>query len=393
LYAKEVNLFVMSKFHPLILVLLLSGLTAACKKDEKSSSGQQTLEEKYFEDYDAPRNKWGYINADGEVIIRPKYDDVLPFSEGVAGVNYRGKWGIIDKNGAFIVKPSYMGIGTIINGKAIARNFEGSYGLIDLEGKVIVKFVYDDLRPSGSYMIFSDGSLKGLMSKNGEILLTPSYNGVRVLSDSLVAVKENNEWFIKHTDHSLPVACGPYEEVFEFSEGLAAYQSDGKWGYLNQDCKVQIGPVFAFAESFKNELAPAMESGSYYLIDKLGQKVSGPFLFIQWLNGAWGAQTGEKWLLIDNKGKVVGNEGYDAIYPFSEGLAPVLSEGRWGYIDTTGKEKIPGVFVIPWSFQEGKARIMTSRGMQFLNAEGEILGIKPRNEYRDFSEGLAPFQE
>ena len=35
---------------------------------------------------------------------------------------------------------------------------------------------------------------------------------------------------------------------------------------------------------------------------------------------------------------------YDDVWDFGEGLAPVKLNGKWGYIDKTGKEVIPCIF-------------------------------------------------
>jgi hypothetical protein len=43
--------------------------------------------------------KWGYMNARGEVVLRPVYDECTDFSGGVAVVTLNGKKGCINKNG------------------------------------------------------------------------------------------------------------------------------------------------------------------------------------------------------------------------------------------------------------------------------------------------------
>lgn len=85
-------------------------------------------------------NKMGFANMDGEIIIKPQFDFVGPFQKnGYATFNiggnyvvhdsinyYRswegGKWGLINKNGDVIVKPIYdavSGNNFILNGKHV----------------------------------------------------------------------------------------------------------------------------------------------------------------------------------------------------------------------------------------------------------------------------------
>jgi hypothetical protein len=48
---------------------------------------------------------------------------------------------------------------------------------------------------------------------------------------------------------------------------------------------------------------------------------------------------------------------YDEIGPFSEGLAPVEVNGKWGFIDTKGNMVIPAVYDSAGSFSEGLAQV------------------------------------
>lgn len=39
--------------------------------------------------------KSGYINSEGTIVIKPRFDHALPFSEGLASVQIGEKWGAI----------------------------------------------------------------------------------------------------------------------------------------------------------------------------------------------------------------------------------------------------------------------------------------------------------
>src|SRR5882762_8075332 len=51
------------------------------------------------------------------------------------------------------------------------------------------------------------------------------------------------------------------------------------------------------------------------------------------------APQGNTWGFIDNRGKAVIAPRFEAALPYSEGLAAVKREGRWGYIDRNGLEE------------------------------------------------------
>src|SRR3990170_1437960 len=65
-----------------------------------------------------------------------------------------------------------------------------------------------------------------------------------------------------------------------------------------------------------------------------------------------------KWGFIDKTGKYVINPQFDYVFSFSEGLARVRLGGKWGFIDKTGKYVINPQFDGADSFSEGLARVM-----------------------------------
>ncbi len=57
---------------------------------------------------DSKNGKWGFVDLDGNVIVKYKYDKVTEINEyGFAGIKKNGKWGVINKEGKVILKPTY----------------------------------------------------------------------------------------------------------------------------------------------------------------------------------------------------------------------------------------------------------------------------------------------
>lgn len=53
------------------------------------------------------RKKWGFIDTNGKIVIKSRFEYVKPFSYGTSAVCLNGKWGFINKFGNFVVKPQY----------------------------------------------------------------------------------------------------------------------------------------------------------------------------------------------------------------------------------------------------------------------------------------------
>lgn len=100
-------------------------------------------------------SKYGYMDIDGNIVIKPQFAMALPFDRGRAVVNtssgVANQYGLIDKKGNYIIKPLYNDINTLGEnraavGKAIdpERPFMGSvYALADtVSGSFLTGFVF-----------------------------------------------------------------------------------------------------------------------------------------------------------------------------------------------------------------------------------------------------------
>lgn len=110
----------------------------------------------------------GFIDKTGKVVIKPQFDSVVGFTEGlaVAGIETNGvmKYGYIDKTGAWVIKPQFStaypfkeglaAVGTLIPGRSGDSPDNTLYRFIDKTGKVMIKLEQGQV-PSGPG--FSDG--------------------------------------------------------------------------------------------------------------------------------------------------------------------------------------------------------------------------------------------
>ncbi len=71
------------------------------------------------------KGKWGYIDANGKMVIPPHFDLAYPFSDGMARVNMGfscerggGLWGYIDPDGKWAVMPRFPAAGDFSEGLA-----------------------------------------------------------------------------------------------------------------------------------------------------------------------------------------------------------------------------------------------------------------------------------
>ncbi|MDR1175404.1 MAG: WG repeat-containing protein [Treponema sp.] len=156
-------------------------------------------------------------------------------------------------------------------------------------------------------------------------------------------------------------------------------QKDGKWGYVDGRKKVKIDFKYDYAYKFSDGLARVYNGklhgsnlpsgGKFAFIDRSGVEVL-PFQYDDALNfseGLAAVNIGGKYEMRSGELKGVGSY-----------TIPVLSGGKWGYIDTMGKEVIPFSFDNAYSFSEGMAQVeIINDGVvseRHINKNGEFIG-------------------
>jgi WG containing repeat len=85
--------------------------------------------------------KYGYMDRDGKVVIRPVYDEAATFYRGMAEVKLNGRWGYIDTNGAMVIKPRFDTANFFKDGLAYVE-VGGKSCYIDERGNVVLETAY-----------------------------------------------------------------------------------------------------------------------------------------------------------------------------------------------------------------------------------------------------------
>ncbi len=137
-----------------------------------------------------------------------------------------------------------------------------------------------------------------------------------------------------------------YDAVNYFSEGLAAVELDGKWGYIDKTGREVVPCKYDEIENFSEGLALAVFNTGE--TDDLGTPIA-------------------KCGFIDKSDKEVVPCKYGAAWRFSEGLAPVKLDGKYGFIDKTGKEVVPCKYDDVLEFSEGMAPVLLNGKWGFLS--------------------------
>lgn len=207
------------------LFALIVGLIS-CKTKSKEKTDKEIFEEvlndprvnskevgeregiKYFQVME--NGKTGFRDLDGNIVIKPIYDNAEMFSEGFSTVQIGNKYGLIDETGKYVLPLRDMEyLGNVHNGLASFRD-KDKYGFIDIKGDVKIKTVYDW---AGD---FSEG-LCVVRNDNGKI--GSGKNGYIDTTGKLVVDFK-------------------FEYAEPFENGRAKFRSNNLWGAIDKTGKI-----------------------------------------------------------------------------------------------------------------------------------------------------------
>ncbi len=266
--------------------------------------------------------------------------------------------------------------------------------------------------------IMGPGEQKGFIDVRGRIVMEPQFAWAGSSSEGRALVAIRGLWgFVDGTGH---IVIEPtWDEASPFSEGLAVVASNiqkkfnrglgldvqkgGERGYIDRDGKVVIAPRFLEARSFSEGVAWVRDGlgGKWGLIDRTGKYLIEPRFRIEpssfseglspvweWEDGAWSTEESvERFIYVDTSGATVIPGRFRGAGAFSEGLAPVVKDGKLGFIDRSGQMTIAPQF--EWgsvnlntrlpTFSEGLAPVRLGSGYGFIDRAGRI-ALKPLYE-------------
>lgn len=190
---------------------------------------------------------WGFITNSGDYLIYPKFDEVMPFSEGMAAVCTGEKWGFIDTLGRVVVKPQYEAVTIFKEGKAFVQNDKGKFECIDNKGNVLFS-----LTEATACSVFYQGAaevvvagIKQYVDEKGQHCEGTSFEMSAPAYESGLAVKQNADGKFGYVDSTGKfVIPATFDAAADFRNYIAAVTQDGKIGFINRKGKMIIEPRY-----------------------------------------------------------------------------------------------------------------------------------------------------
>lgn len=298
-------------------------------------------------------------------------------------------WGYIDASGEFAIEPQFNYVFRFSEGLAPVV-VDGQYGYIGPDGDYVIEPQFDhaDEFQNGRACVGIDGGsglIYGYIDSSGEYVIDPQFSYAGAFRGELAPVSYWGPNEIMYIDRAGNIVTEEtYDDATEFyQDGYALVMKNGKYGCideegnyvipLEQDGIDQFGSAFLYRRDL-----------SY---DSLKEDQFERTLF---RDGMVPVQSGSKVGYMDETGKWKIEPQFDGGEPFYEGKAVFFDgeSGKYGYIDTAGKRILDAKYDSAERFSEGLALVgLTSDGGEesvkyaFIDQKGKKV-LEADSEYQ-----------
>jgi hypothetical protein len=334
---------------------------------------------------------WGFANKERIIRIPAIYDYVMKFSEGIAAVKKDGKWNFIKPSGTLISENWFDDVQNFKHGLSRVKK-NGKAAIIDRKGQVVVPFMNPVRFFVNGYACIEIAGDKNktynFIDANGSLVfptlitVNPYINGLaeieredgmlanidstcKIIADwhckvifkgSDVEIIENKGLF-KYRNKEGLVTIKWLTDTEMFPEGMVAIKGNNSlWGYVDRSGKPVIDFQYTECWDFRNGIAVINKNGNYSFIDKKN---------------------------------LVAADWYDEIGTFSEGLAPAMRKGKWGYVNDLGQLAIKLEYTGVSDFHEGFAVVKKGKRFGYINKKGKKITRTDFSAAGPFKNGIA----
>lgn len=278
----------------------------------------------------------------------------------------------------------------------------GQCGLIDRDGNTILPCIYGELDyPSeGRILVVKDG-LYGYTDMQGNLVIEPQYPLAGTFHDGLAPVAVIIDSFFSACtfidtlgNRILPPL---YESVQPFNEGYAPVKRYQRWGMIDQSGKEVLTTRFEQITDNSYGIFFAGDSSGMALFDYTFRPLT-PFVYT-WtsglVEGRIGVQRNGKYGFLDTKGREVIPCIYDETGIFSNGRTLAAIGDRFGIIDTLGNIILPLEYDNrtphgdKYMYHDGLALVEKDGQLGYVDLDGKLVIPMYFEQAFHFTEGLA----
>jgi len=324
-------------------------------------------------------DKSGFIKKNGQIMFIPVFEEVTSWKHGRCIVKISGKWGIIDKLGNYLIDATYDGIELIADSIYCVKSGDKK-AMMNFDLKTITTFDMDDIHIfKGDLAIFTKNSKYGFIDKYGKVRIAAKYDYAENFIHNRAIVKYGDYFGLINQNDSIII---PFEltGIGDFSEDYVFSIKDKSVGYYDLSgilvipFEYEYYPELKLYGNFMEGKAVVRKKGKFGVIDQNG-KIVIPFKYTSLTSFRDGIATAKttNWGFINSANQMIVPFVYNAVASFSEGYARVKKETLWAYIDKEGILKTDFIFESAGDFKNNLAIVQVNGYKALINMEFKYL--------------------
>jgi hypothetical protein len=292
------------------------------------------------------------------------------------------------------------------------------WGLIDASGEIVLTPVYDaigEFERFGYAVMQREGKV-GMLNNQGEEIIPPKYEDLKVLDSTMVAVIDQGQWMVVNLREEVLLEKG-YEQVKVWNSYFLAYMRDGRWGLSNKfghelappkydEIQFEEGNIFITNQD--NKLGLLSGTGREILSNKAEEiRFYNDSLYFYRIHRQWGAvdfyginliqpeylsfsRISDQYIKLSNRSgnfvyslacsRLFQNGQYDDFYSFSPRYVIAKKNRQLGLMDWCGNLVLPVAYDEIQAYGDKRFRV-NLEGKWGVVAEGGALLIPFEYDY------------
>ena len=297
------------------------------------------------------------LNNKGNVLGNTSYKKINNFKYGYAAVqNKKNLWGFIDSTGRLVIEHKFKEVGSFSkNGMAAVRSAT-QFGYINTAGEIVINEKFKKAKHFANNVaaVSMDGKTWGIIDSAGNWIKKPRYTMIHNnTTDTNVVLKTDDKWVLVKDSESIENV--EYDQLSNFSEGLAKVHLDNKIGYINNKGTLVIPIKYKEGGAFAQNRTFVRNDDDCFLINKNDSVIH------QYKNYVYSAG-------------------------FKQNYAIVKFKDHYCLIDTNGNEIVKTWHRLIESNQYGFSLLKKNKKISYLSKNGSELFSE-----LSYKDGLCPY--
>jgi len=202
------------------------------------------------------KNTREIYNKDGKLMFKGSFDQIDLLTDSLFKITLKGKQGVLDQKGNVTIPIEYDFIEQKNQLAQLLKN--GKIKGFDLNHNIELSDQYEGIfQRLGPYYLTKKRSFKGLINREGAVVIDFKYQNIIGLNDSLFWVQTDSSWSLI-TDHQKDILKG-INTYTQITDNVFRYLKNNKFGLIYGDQSIHYPAEYDAIRSISHQKKPLFQ--------------------------------------------------------------------------------------------------------------------------------------